>query len=234
MQVPTDELLSSKPTGWKLPQWLEKHEDTFRGALREGNTISNIVLGILEQQLQLPSGSFTSCHRLEDPSHSFMRILRYPGLKDPKSIDRPRFFAHNDIVSVAILFTWVSGLQIPIENPKMDGPNQESEDSWRWVEPLPGHAIVNLGDAMSIFTNNKLKSGRHRVVTAAGDQAKVDRCSVLVSTRPAHETPMKAFKSPLIPEDTPEQAKAETMTAKQWGDGCVVTFIKDNVPGATS
>ena len=199
--------------------------------MREGNTISNILFNILERQLQLASGTFTSCHQLKDPSHSFLRILRYPALKPGKTLDKPRFFAHRDIVSIAMLFTWVSGLQIPKEDAEMIGPDTETEDSWRWVEPLPGHAIVNLGDAMPIFTNNKLKSGKHRVVTAYGEQAQIDRCCVLVSTRPAHETPMKAFKSPLIPEHSTEQIKAEVMTSKQWGDNCVKVFIEEKVKG---
>lgn len=150
-------------------------------------------------------------------------------MKDGKTLEKPRFFAHRDIVSIAMLFTWVGGLQIPKENAEMIGPDLEAEDSWRWVEPLPGHAIVNLGDAMQIFTNSKLKSGKHRVVTAPGNHAQVDRCCVLVSTRPSHETLMKAFKSPVIPEDTPEQAKAEVMTSKQWGDNCVKVFIDEKV-----
>ena len=131
-----------------------------------------------------------------------------------------------------MLFTWVCSLQIPKKNPDKIGPDEETEDSWSWVEPFPGHAIVNLGDAMSIFTNNKLKSGKHRVVTAYDEQSQVDRCSVLVPTRPGHETPMKAFKSPTIPEDTPEQAEAECMTSEyNWGDLCVRKFIAEKIKG---
>ena len=199
--------------------------------MRDGNTISNIVLGILEKQLKLDPGTMTDCHRLEDPSHSFLRILRYPGLKAGISLDRPRFFAHRDIVTLAILFTWVGGFQIPMENAEMIGPDLETEESWRWVQPLDGLALVNLGDAMPIFTNNRLKSGKHRVFTAPGEQARLDRCSVLVSTRPANKTPMKTFKSPLIPETVSEQATAEVKTSKQWGDDCVKTFIAVELKG---
>jgi isopenicillin N synthase-like dioxygenase len=57
------------------------------------------------------------------------------------------------------------------------------EESWRWVEPLPGYALINLGDAMPIFTNDKFESGNHRVVTDYGDQGEIDRyrCSCLDS-----------------------------------------------------
>lgn len=46
-------------------------------------------------------------------------------------------------------------------------------------EPLPGHAIINLGDAMVMFSNGLLKSGKHRVVPAPGEQVHVDRCRVV-------------------------------------------------------
>ena len=212
-----------------MPTWLKAYESNFKDVIREGNNISNIMLGILEQKLQLAPGALTSCHRLTEPSHSFLRILRYPGLVGGMTLDKPRFFAHRDIVSIAMLFTWVSGLQIPAENAEYVSPDNETEDSWRWVEPLGGHAIVNLGDAMPIFTNGKLKSGKHRVVTAYKDQSKIDRTCVLVSSRPAHETPMKAFHSPLIPEDSPGQANATVMTSEEWGDNCVKVFIEEKV-----
>jgi isopenicillin N synthase-like dioxygenase len=49
-------------------------------------------------------------------------------------------------------------------------PSHESvtEDSWRWVEPIPGTAINNCGDALELLTNGILKSGLHRVVRALG------------------------------------------------------------------
>jgi hypothetical protein len=31
----------------------------------------------------------------------------------------------------------------------MIGPDEETEESWRWVETLQGYALVNLGDAIS-------------------------------------------------------------------------------------
>lgn len=230
-KIPRDELFAIEPTGYQLPSWLQEHEDNFKAVMKEGDVISTIIMGILERQLQLAPGALTSLHRLHDPSHSFLRILRYPGMKNGKTIEQPRFFAHRDIVSVAMLFTWVSGFQIPMENAEMLGPDEETEDSWRWVEPVPGHALVNLGDAMPIFTNRVLKSGKHRVVTAYGEQAEMDRCSVLVSSRPSHKTPMTALKSPVIPASAPGQENAKVMDSEEWGDSCVRVFIEEKVKG---
>ena len=37
-------------------------------------------------------------------------------------------------------------------------------DTWKYVQPLPGHAICNIGDSLSIFSGGLLKSSLHRVV----------------------------------------------------------------------
>ena len=31
-------------------------------------------------------------------------------------------------------------------------------DKWQYVKPIPGHAICNIGDAMTIFSGGLLKS----------------------------------------------------------------------------
>ena len=189
--------------------------------MRDGNTVANIILGVLERELEVATGSLTSLHRMTDRSSDFLRVLRYPKFVLGKSLNRPGFPPHRDAVSVAILFTWLGGLQIPMASADVVGQDKETEEDWRWVKPLRGHAIVNLGDAMQILTNNVLKSGKHRVMKAPGSQAGFDRYSVLLGVRPANATPMTAFKSPKIPAYTPEQAKAEVINAQQWGTNSV-------------
>lgn len=216
-QLPQYELLNNEVEDFKLPTWLSKNEDTWRAAMRDGNTVANIIMGVLERELRLPTGSLTSLHRMTNRSSDFLRVLRYPKFVPGKSLDRPGFPPHRDALSVAILFTWLGGLQIPMPDPKMTDDGAETEESWRWVKPLPGHAIINLGDALQILTNNVLKSGKHRVVKAPGPQAGFDRYSVLLGTRPANATPMTALKSPRIPEYTADQANAEVINAQQWG-----------------
>lgn len=200
---------------FKLPPWLEAHEETFKSAMRSANVVANIVLGALERALQLPSGTLTSLHRLNDPSSDFLRVLRYPGVVPGQTMDQMGFPAHKDAVSVAILFTWLGGLQIP-------EPGLEvTEENWRWVKPMPGYAILNLGDAMEIFTNGVLKSGLHRVIKAPGEQAPFDKYSVLLVARPADPTPMTAFSSPLIPALTEEQKQAPVLTSDRWASKAI-------------
>ncbi|ROV97138.1 hypothetical protein VMCG_07467 [Cytospora schulzeri] len=216
----------------KLPEWLSPHQELFKRTMVNGNKIANIVLAALEVGLQLPPGSITSAHRIEDPSDDFLRLLRYPGLDPSQPRDDLGFPAHKDFTSLGLLFTWLGGLQLPasatapdVPAGPMTGPIDIAEDAWRWVEPVPGTAIVNIGDALEVLTNKALTSGLHRVVRAPGSQGPFDRYSVLVGTRPSNTFPMKPFQSPAIsPEVDPANAEIVKMTSGEWGTYKISSF----------
>jgi len=219
LQIPLYELLVDKASDFQLPSWLQIYKDTFCSILKNGNTISNILLGIFEKKLQVPSGALTSFHRITDPSNDFLRVLRYPGSEAANIVDKVNFPPHRDSVSVAMLFTWVGGLQImdPNYDSTQTASGSDGDDGWRWVKPVAGHVIVNLGDALSVLTNNILKSGYHRVIPAPGNQVTMDKYSVLLGYRPAHSTPMKPLESPVIPPLDVEQAKEPVLSCEDWG-----------------
>ncbi|KAI9699568.1 MAG: hypothetical protein M1820_007066 [Bogoriella megaspora] len=218
--VPQSELFGTKIEGGGLPSWLTEHEGTFKTTLEIGSVVANAVLAVLEKRLQLPTGSFTKLHRLNDDSGDFVRVLRYPGAPPNAKVGEgpDGFPPHKDAMSVAILFTWLGGLQIPDPNVKIDGLKVNSED-WRYVRPEPGYAIVNLGDAMEIFTSSILKSGVHRVIKAPGQQRPHERLAVLIATRPENNSLMKALKSPIIPT---HKQDGPAMTSLEWGHSIIV------------
>ena len=106
-----------------------------------------------------------------------------------------------------MLFNRVGGLQVL--------PPGEGEEEWVYVRPLPGHAIVNLGDAMVKFTNGLLRSNIHRVVSPPGEQAACTRYSVVYFARPEDDVLLRRLEgSPLIPElDGTEE---EEINSKDW------------------
>ncbi|KZF23842.1 oxidoreductase [Xylona heveae TC161] len=221
INIPMTEMFSppsEHEKNFRLPPWLAPHVDLFRTTMSQGNRLANVIFSVLEDALQLKTGTITSAHQLADPSSDFLRLLRYTGVKPGKTVDQLTFPAHKDAISLAILFTWLGGLQIPAPDATWIGPEKVTEDSWRWVKPIPGTAIVNLGDAIEILTNKVLKSGLHRVVRAPGKQAPFDKYSVLIGTRPNNQLPMVPFTdSPLIPEQTEEQRNAPVLTSEEWG-----------------
>lgn len=173
-----------------------------------------MILSVLEKQLELPTGAFTSIHKLTDRSEAFLRLLRYPAHSRDRPEGVPLTPAHRDCVSVALLFNWIGGFQITNSTAQIDHTADEPEESWYFIPPKPGHVIMNLGDALTIFTNGLLKSGKHRVVAPPGKQAEFDRYCVLLSGRPQEDTPMRTFKSPKIPNG--EYLKGDTMSVKEW------------------
>jgi hypothetical protein len=75
------------------------------------------------------SGGFTSYHLLKEPSYGFAWVLRSPFLQ---AIDHALgiryFFAHSDIVGIAIFITSDYGFQGPKEDAEMFEPDKETKE----------------------------------------------------------------------------------------------------------
>lgn len=120
---------------------------------------------------------------------------------------------HTDFGSITILFNRLGGLQI-LPPPSLTPAEKDPE--WTYVKPLPGHCIVNLGDAMVKFTNGLLRSNIHRVVSPPGEQAKETRYSLVYFSRPEDEVILKRLEgSNVIPELEGEEEEEQT-NSREW------------------
>ena len=140
------------------------------------------VLSVLARQLAISHEEFTSRHDFQSPSEDQLRITRTPSQK--VNADSIGLAPHTDFGSVTILFNWLGGLQIQSRDSNRKG-------GWDFVKPLTGHAIINLGDAMVVFTNGELKSAKHRVIPPPGEQANYVRHSLVYFLRPTDQVLMK-------------------------------------------
>jgi isopenicillin N synthase-like dioxygenase len=109
----------------------------------------------------------------------------------------------------------------------VDGPQQHREQKpdgeWAYVRPLPGHAIVNLGDALVKFTAGILRSNIHRVVSPPEKQASLTRYSLVYFARPEDEVILRPLKSASMVEEVLCKTKMwndgepeEAITSKEW------------------
>jgi isopenicillin N synthase-like dioxygenase len=91
---------------------------------------------------------------LIDRHTSAMRALNYPTMNGALP-DQLGASAHTDYGTLTILLAdhTQSGLQV-----------QATDGSWRDAVPAPGSLVVNLGDAMARWTNDRWRSTMHRVV----------------------------------------------------------------------
>ena len=154
----------------------------FQSFQTKSHEICMSVLGALAQQLDLLPGSFVDKNIFTELSGDHCRLThKTPHPTDKNAIGLP---SHTDFGSITLLFNWLGGLQIQSRDPEKQG-------EWEYVKPLPGHAIINLGDASVTFTNGFLKSAKHRVVPAPGEQSEVPRYSIVYFVRPHNSVMME-------------------------------------------
>jgi isopenicillin N synthase-like dioxygenase len=102
---------------------------------------------------------------------------------------------------------------------------------WQYIKPLPGHAIINLGDAMSIMSAGLLRSNMHRVVPPPGAQRDHPRYSCVYFGRPEDAVELRSLvESPLVAKAVQEKGEAPASygTAKDWIARRVKNQRKDN------
>ena len=137
-----------------------------------------------------------------------VRMIKAP--PQPASDMRTSLAKHTDFGSITLLFNRLGGLQI-LPPPLLVPEGNEPE--WTYVKPLPGHCIVNLGDAMVKFTRGVLRSNIHRVFSPPGEQAKETRYSIVYFSRPCDDILLKALSGGDV---IPEGVEEENVSAKDW------------------
>jgi isopenicillin N synthase-like dioxygenase len=173
--------------------------------MQGSHAIVTLILDILNKQLSLPKGTLPNLHRRQAVSGDQVRFVKAP----PQPVDdrRTALGQHTDFGSLTVLFNRVGGLQVL-------PPGADTE--WVYVRPLPGHAIVNLGDAMVKFTNGLFRSNIHRVVAPPGLQAESTRYSLVYFARPEDSVMLRRLEgSEQIPRIRDGQVEEE-INSKDW------------------
>jgi len=145
------------------------------------------------------NASFQACHRNDKPSNTTLVLLHYPkqGLQEGMGHNK-----HTDIGTLTLLFTEQWGLQL------QQPGSVDSE--WKFVAPLDGHAIVNVGDSLRFLSEKKFNSCLHRVVPVTSNE---DRYSIAYFLRPENETRF-------------EDIEGRKVKAVEWHDDKYVMFAE--------
>lgn len=102
--------------------------------------------------------------------NSILRQIHYFPIENPDEIpaDAVRAAEHGDINLITLLMgASADGLQV-----------LRRDNKWIPITALPDQIIVNVGDMLARFTNNKLKSTIHRVVNPPKDKMGTSRFSI--------------------------------------------------------
>lgn len=163
-------------------------EPTIIPFVHKSLDIIETTLSIFEAKLGLPAGALLKFHAAMDPSGSEARTIKSPPkyVNSEGTIDKDGIFhgAHTDFGSLSFLHNRLGGLQVL--------PPGSSD--WQFVRPLPGHAICNIGDALTLFSGGILRSSLHRVVPPPGTQASHTRWSVVFFSRPSSNSRLCALE----------------------------------------
>ncbi|KAI0352451.1 Clavaminate synthase-like protein [Trametes cingulata] len=205
-------------------------DNTVVPFIRKSVEVNNKLLDIFNELLGLPDGSLAEKHKLEEFSGSEARVIRTPPRPDGIDEAKAALAAHTDFGSLSFLHNRLGGLQVMVPG----------TDKWQYVKPIPGHAICNLGDAMTIFSGGLLKSNLHRVVPPPGEQARSTRWSLVYFTRPGNSVVLRALadESPLVAEavkNAPGHLRSifeSGQTSQEWFTRRVKNMRTNNQKGA--
>ncbi|EMD41147.1 hypothetical protein CERSUDRAFT_80784 [Gelatoporia subvermispora B] len=187
-------------------------ESTIEPFIRKSLEVNNTLLAVLNDRLGLPVGALAQRHKVDEPSGSESRVIKNPPRPGGISEEKAAIGAHTDFGSLSFLHNRLGGLQVLV-------PGAET---WQYVRPIPGHAICNLGDAMTLFSGGILRSNLHRVVPPPKEQGNYERWSLVFFTRPGNSIELRplADESRLIAEAVEKLPSRDTLftgaTAKDW------------------
>ncbi|MEO1686636.1 MAG: 2-oxoglutarate and iron-dependent oxygenase domain-containing protein, partial [Pseudomonadota bacterium] len=130
-----------QPNLW--PAAPEGFEATLTAYYRRMNALADDLMRAFALALDLPEAFFVD--KL-DRNMSALRLIRYPELSAPPRPGQLRGGAHTDYGTLTILAAdrAVGGLQA-----------QRRSGEWVDVAPAPGTYVVNIGDAMQVWTNDR-------------------------------------------------------------------------------
>jgi isopenicillin N synthase-like dioxygenase len=155
------------------PRDFPELEAAVTGYFRALAALASNLYRISEIALELPAGFFSPYFR--EPSFT-LRLVNYPEQITPPRPGQLRYGAHHDYGGLTILHQDAApgGLQV-----------RDRSGAWRDVPHRPGAFVINVGDLLSRWTNDRWRSTLHRVVNPARDaMGPTQRLSVVFFTGP--------------------------------------------------
>ncbi|KAI9685954.1 MAG: hypothetical protein M1820_010709 [Bogoriella megaspora] len=201
--IPKDGALGISNEQFSRPDMIDANMGLVQGFMKHMLTATGTIHASLSKALALDVGQrFEDYHRAAKASPCLLRMLKY----HPQPIEErgPPQTPHTDLGSLTILFTKQPGLQVL---PK-------GAHEWAFVEPKSGHAIVNVGDGLSMMTNGLFQSCLHRV-SPLPDQSMQTRYSIAYLQRAEAHTRLTGLDSPAIPNRSSDSA---VETSGEWLD----------------
>jgi len=170
----------------ELPEFRDAWLDYYRAM--EG--LGARIMQLLACALKLDEDYFAPFH-----GHHLgaLRALNYPASSSPENTAEHRAGAHSDYGTVTILKPdpLVGGLEVQLPSAK-----------WVMAPPVADSFIVNLGDLMARWTNNRWISTVHRVTGGTADSAVPRRQAIAYFMNPNYDAEIAAIPTCLDVDET--------------------------------
>jgi isopenicillin N synthase-like dioxygenase len=182
----------------RWPQEVPAVEQTARRYYREMERLAADLMRLQARALKLPERHFEAYF---DKHFSTLVTNFYPAQREAPKAGQLRAGAHTDYGSLTILTPSISpgGLQVC----NRDG-------AWEEVPQVDGTFIINLGDLMATWTNDRWTSTLHRVVNPDRNVAGKARMSIVFFQQPNEDAVISCLPTCTDPE---HPAKYPAVTA---------------------
>ena len=177
------------------PDAPEGFADSWRAYYVAMEDLAARIMRLFAVALNLPEPYFD---RFIDAPVSALRALNYPASTEPPRPGHIRAGAHTDYGSLTILLPQEGSRGLEILTP--DG-------AWTHVPPDPGAFVINIGDLMARWTNERWVSTLHRVIIPAPKEGGAERRqSFAFFHQPNWDAEIIALDACLAPGEAPKYA----------------------------
>jgi isopenicillin N synthase-like dioxygenase len=166
-------------------------ETTLVALYRDYERLARDMMRVFAVALRLPESYFDGTL---DRHFSIMSCHHYPALDKPPLPGQLRTGAHTDYGAMTLLAATDAQGSLEVRMP--DG-------AWAPVQPRTGEFVVNLGDMMARWTNDRWASTLHRVVNPPLGMAASRRLSIGMFVHPNYDQRIECVPTCLAAGETP-------------------------------
>jgi isopenicillin N synthase-like dioxygenase len=165
------------------PESPAAYREVFTTLYRQGERLAETLMRIFARGLDLEENYFAD---KIDHHFSVLGSNHYPELDHDPLPRQLRVGAHTDFGSLTIL--------APTDAP--GGLQVMADGRWIDVNPMPGCLVINLGDMMARWTNDRWRSTLHRVANPPpGSGARSRRQSLAFFCHPNYDAEISCIES---------------------------------------
>ena len=182
-------------------RWPEGRDD-FQTAMRDyRDACAELSLTLLEAMCSGLELSATFLNEHFTPSHTgFIRLNYYP-VRDPMAGRAD--IEHLEVADLGVHHHTDAGALTVLLQDDVGGLQVFKDGSWYDVEPTPGAFVINTGDMMQVWSNDRYRAAIHRVL--AMDET--DRYSIPFFYNPDAGTEVRPLPS-VVTDDAPALYRA--------------------------